>query len=103
MATALASLITDRPVRSDTAMTGEVTLTGLVLPIGGLKEKSLAAQRAELTRLIAPRRNAPDLDEVPDHLKKEMEFVLVDNVEEVLEQALEPEKAKRGVRLAKAG
>ena len=64
MATALSSLVTGRPVRSDTAMTGEVTLTGKVLPIGGLKEKALAAQRAEITRVIAPRRNEPDADEL---------------------------------------
>jgi ATP-dependent Lon protease len=91
MATALASLVTGRPVRADTAMTGEITLTGQVLPIGGLKEKALAAQRAEIKRVIAPRRNEADLDELPDHLKKEMEFDFVDTVDEVLEQALEPE------------
>jgi len=90
MATALASLASGRPVRSDTAMTGEVTLTGLVLPIGGLKEKSLAAQRAEITRVIAPRRNEPDLEDFPANLLKEMKFVFVDTVEEVLEAALEP-------------
>ena len=66
MATALASLVTGRPVRADTAMTGEITLTGRVLPIGGLKEKALAAQRAEITRVIAPKRNEPDLEEFPD-------------------------------------
>ena len=100
MATALASLLTGRPVRSDTAMTGEITLTGQVLPIGGLKEKALAAQRAELTRVIAPRRNEPDLDELPDHLKQDIEFVFVDSVEEVLEQALEPAERLSGVRAA---
>jgi ATP-dependent Lon protease len=90
MATALASRITGRPVRSDTAMTGEITLTGQVLPIGGLKEKALAAQRAEIERVIFPRRNEPDLDEFPDHLLKEMEFIPVDHVDEVLDTALEP-------------
>jgi ATP-dependent Lon protease len=90
MATALASLVTGRAVRSDTAMTGEITLTGQVLPIGGLKEKALAAQRAEITRLIAPKRNEADLDELPEQLRKEMEFVFVDTVDEVLEAALEP-------------
>ena len=79
MATALASLISGRPVRSDTAMTGEITLTGQVLPIGGLKEKALAAQRAEITRVIAPARNEPDLDEFPQNLLEEMEFVFVDD------------------------
>jgi ATP-dependent Lon protease len=90
MATALASRITGRPVRSDTAMTGEITLTGQVLPIGGLKEKALAAQRAEIERVIFPRRNEADLDDVPEHLCKELEFIPVDHVDQVLEQALEP-------------
>ena len=100
MATAIVSLLTHRPVRSDTAMTGEITLTGLVLPIGGLKEKALAAQRAELTRVIAPRRNEPDLEELPEHLKEDIEFVFVDSVEEVLERALEPAGHLSGVRAA---
>jgi ATP-dependent Lon protease len=90
MATALASRLTGRPVRADTAMTGEITLTGQVLPIGGLKEKALAAQRAEINRLIIPRRNEPDVDDIPEHLRKRMEFVLVDSVDEVLDAALEP-------------
>jgi ATP-dependent Lon protease len=90
MATAIASRITGRPVRADTAMTGEITLIGQVLPIGGLKEKALAAQRAEIERVIFPRRNEPDLDDVPDHLLKDMEFIPVDHVDEVLDQALEP-------------
>jgi ATP-dependent Lon protease len=93
MATALASLVTGRPVRSDTAMTGEITLTGQVLPIGGVKEKALAAQRAEIERLILPRRNEADLDDIPEHLHKRMEFVLVDTVDEVLEAALVPTEA----------
>ncbi len=99
MATALASLVTGRPVRADTAMTGEITLTGQVLPIGGLKEKALAAQRAEIKRVIAPRRNEADLDEFPPNLLKGMEFVFVDTVDEVLEAALDPVKR----RLAKVG
>jgi ATP-dependent Lon protease len=101
MATALASLVTGRPVRSDTAMTGEVTLTGQVLPIGGLKEKALAAQRAEINRLVIPRRNEADIDDVPEHLRKEMEFVLVDSVDEVLEAALapDPEAPREGRRV----
>jgi ATP-dependent Lon protease len=89
MATALASLVSGRPVRSDTAMTGEITLTGQVLPIGGLKEKALAAQRVGIRRLIIPRRNEADIDDVPEHLRKELEFVLVDSADEVLEAALE--------------
>jgi ATP-dependent Lon protease len=89
MATALASRITGRPVRSDTAMTGEITLTGRVLPIGGLKEKALAAQRAEIERIIIPRRNEADTDDIPEHLRKRMEFLPVDTVDEVLDLALE--------------
>jgi ATP-dependent Lon protease len=95
MATALASRLTGRPVRADTAMTGEITLTGQVLPIGGLKEKALAAQRAGINRLIIPRRNEADIDDIPEHLRRRMKFVLVDNVDEVLEAALE-KPARRG-------
>ena len=91
MATALASLVSGRPVRSDTAMTGEITLTGHVLPIGGLKEKSLAAQRAEIKRVIAPKRNEEDTDDFPRNLMKAMEFIFVETVDEVLAAALEPE------------
>ena len=91
MATALASLVSGRPVRSDTAMTGEITLTGQVLPIGGLKEKSLAAQRAEISRVIAPGRNQSDAAEFPPNLLKSMEFLFVETVEDVLAAALEPE------------
>jgi ATP-dependent Lon protease len=89
MATALYSLFTDRPVRGDTAMTGEITLTGKVLPIGGLKEKALAAQRAGVKRVIAPKLNQPDADEFPPNLLKDMEFVWVDSIEKVLKEALE--------------
>src|SRR3954462_1490478 len=90
MATAIVSLVTGRVVRSDTAMTGELTLTGQVLPIGGLKEKALAAQRAGIARLIIPRRNEPDIDDIPEPLREEIEFVPVDTVDAVLEAALEP-------------
>jgi ATP-dependent Lon protease len=100
MATALASLLTRRPVRADTAMTGEVTLTGQVLPIGGLKEKALAAQRAELTRVIAPSRNEPDVEEFPSHLQEDMEFLFVDSIEQVLDEALEPAPIISGVQAA---
>jgi ATP-dependent Lon protease len=98
MATALASRATGRPVRADTAMTGEITLTGQVLPIGGLKEKALAAQRAGINRLIIPRRNEADIDDIPGHLRKKMRFVLVDDVDEVLDAALEKKR-----RPARAG
>ena len=95
MATAMVSLVTARPVRSDTAMTGEITLTGQVLPIGGLKEKALAAQRACVTRVIAPKLNEPDFDEFPASLKKEMEFIWVEQIDEVLREALETDQPKR--------
>jgi ATP-dependent Lon protease len=95
MATALASRISGRPVRADTAMTGEITLTGQVLPIGGLKEKALAAQRAEIKRLIIPRRNEPDIDDIPAHLRKRLKFILVDSADEVLDAALERGKRSR--------
>jgi ATP-dependent Lon protease len=98
IATALVSLVTGRPVRSDTAMTGEITLTGQVLPIGGLKEKSLAAQRLGITRVIAPKGNAPDLDEFPATLLKDVEFTFVDSLEKVLPQALEEPKPARARR-----
>jgi ATP-dependent Lon protease len=94
MATALASRATGRRVRADTAMTGEITLTGQVLPIGGLKEKALAAQRAGINRLIIPRDNEPDIEDIPQHLRKRMKFVLVDSEDEVLEAALE-KRARR--------
>jgi len=94
MAVTLASLYTKCPVRSDTAMTGEITLTGMVLPIGGLKEKALAARRAGLKRVIIPRPNLTDLRELPDQMRNEMEFIPVDRIEDVLVAAI-PELAGR--------
>ncbi len=84
MTTALASLYSGLPARSDIAMTGEVTLAGLVLPIGGVKEKVLAARRAGITRVILPQGNKKDLRDLPEHVRKEMQFHFVDRVEEVL-------------------
>jgi ATP-dependent Lon protease len=84
MTTAMASLYTKLPARSDTAMTGEVTLTGLVLPIGGMKEKVLAARRAGIKRVILPMANKKDLRDLPDHVRSEMEFKFVERVQEVL-------------------
>jgi ATP-dependent Lon protease len=101
MATAIASRVTCRPVRSDTAMTGEITLSGMVLPIGGLKEKALAAQRAGINRLIIPRRNERDIDDIPEPLRRKMKFTLVDSVDEVLDAALQ--KRPRRSRPAKPG
>jgi ATP-dependent Lon protease len=88
MAVALASLVSGKPVSADVAMTGEVTLTGQVLPIGGLKEKALAAQRAGIKRVIVPERNEGDVDEIPEHERKGLEFVFVDSIEKALEGAL---------------
>ena len=88
MTVALASLITGRPVRNDVAMTGEVTLTGQVLPIGGLKEKSLAAQRAGIKRVIVPERNEGDIAEIPEHERSALEFVYVDEVSTAIQEAL---------------
>jgi ATP-dependent Lon protease len=90
MATALASLISSRPVRNDVAMTGEITLTGQVLPIGGLKEKSLAAQRAGIKLVIVPDRNEADVAEISDDEREGLEFVYADEIGDVLETALEP-------------
>ena len=91
MVSALASLLTARPVKSNVGMTGEVTLQGRVLPIGGLKQKVLAAHAAGLTDVIFPERNAPDLDEVPADVRDHMHFHPVTSVDEVLALALEPE------------
>lgn len=94
MATAVLSALTKIPVRSDVAMTGEVTLRGRVLPIGGLKEKSLAANRAGIKKVLLPKDNAKDLDEIPENIKKKMEFVVVESMDEVLEHALYREDVK---------
>ncbi|MFY9175942.1 MAG: endopeptidase La [Caldicoprobacterales bacterium] len=88
MATAIISALTKTPVRRDVAMTGEITLRGRVLPIGGLKEKILAAHRAGITKVIIPTENLKDMDEIPDNIKKEVEIVAVDHIEKVLEHAL---------------
>ncbi|HEX4125670.1 MAG TPA: endopeptidase La [Tepidisphaeraceae bacterium] len=99
MFTALASLMLDRPVRHDVAMTGEITLRGLVLPIGGLKEKTLAAKRAGIKHVIVPKRNEKDLPEIPDEVKNTLKFHFAETVDDVLKVALMPhahvEKPKR--------
>ncbi|MBW2149283.1 MAG: endopeptidase La [Deltaproteobacteria bacterium] len=86
--TALVSLLTDRPVRSDIAMTGEITLRGLVLPVGGIKEKVLAAHRAGLRQVILPRRNEKDLEDIPETVKKDMTFHFVDRMSELVNLSL---------------
>jgi ATP-dependent Lon protease len=95
MATALSSLLTGRRVRPDVAMTGEITLRGSVLPVGGIKEKVLAAHRAGLKTIILPKRNEPDLDDLPQEVRESLEFVLVDKVQQVLDSALMPAKKVR--------
>ncbi|MBN9736149.1 endopeptidase La [Pseudonocardia sp. P1] len=95
MTTALASLASGRPVRSSVGMTGEVTLQGKVLPIGGVKQKLLAAHRAGLTDVIIPKRNEPDLDDVPESVRNELRVHPVADVAEVLEIALEPVDAQQ--------
>jgi ATP-dependent Lon protease len=94
MATALASLYSHQPVRSDTAMTGEITLSGLVLPVGGIKEKILAAHRAGMSQVILPKDNAKDIDELPENVLKDLEFVFAENVEHVVTAAI-PKLANR--------
>jgi ATP-dependent Lon protease len=94
MFTALASLFLNKPVRYDLAMTGEITLRGLVLPIGGLKEKTLAAKRAGIKQVIVPKRNEKDLPEIPEEVKNTLKFHFVENVDQVLAIALEVRKKK---------
>src|SRR5205085_9092736 len=90
MASALASLYTGKRVRSDTAMTGEITLSGLVFPVGGIKEKVLAAHRAGVRRIIVPNRNEADVDEIPEDVRKELEIISASWISDVLKAALEP-------------
>jgi ATP-dependent Lon protease len=89
MVTALASLVSGRPVRSDVGMTGEVTLNGRVLPIGGVKQKLLAAHRAGLTTVFLPQRNEPDLDDVPAAVREQLEVRLVADVADLVREALQ--------------
>ena len=94
MATALASLYTGRKVRFDTSMTGEITLSGLVFPVGGVKEKILAAHRAGIRRIVMPSRNESDTEEIPDDVLKELEIIPAAWISDVLNAALEPDQAK---------
>jgi ATP-dependent Lon protease len=93
MATALASLLTSRPVRSNVAMTGEITLRGQVLPVGGIKDKVLAAHRFGVNTVIIPKKNENDLDDLPEEVRSQLHFVLAEHVEDVLDAALEPAKS----------
>jgi len=90
MATALVSALTGRKVRQDVAMTGEITLRGRVLPIGGVKEKLLAAYRAGIKTILLPRENQKDLEDVPAHVLAEFKIVPADSIEDVLKEALLP-------------
>ena len=89
LCTAMVSSFTNRPVRCDVAMTGEITLTGRVLPIGGLKEKALAALRDGVHNIIIPAENAADIKEIPDELQEQLTFTTVKNIEEVLKRTLD--------------
>jgi len=94
IATAVASVFTGRPVNKNIAMTGEVTLRGRVLPIGGLKEKTLAAKRMGIRKVILPKRNKKDLEDIPKYIKKDMEFIFAETMEQVLKAALKGKKQK---------
>src|SRR6266540_4236810 len=100
MATAIASLYAKTPARSDTAMTGEITLTGLVLPVGGVKEKVLAARRAGLRRVILPKENEKDLRELPDNVSEAMEFIFVERFEDALSAAIPGLVERMSARIA---
>jgi len=101
MATALVSALTGIPVRSDVAMTGELTLRGRILPIGGLREKSLAALRARIYTVIAPEQNEKDLEEIPKHIRKRLDFKFVKHMDEVLKLALTEDPERRGAAARK--
>jgi ATP-dependent Lon protease len=96
LATALASVLTGRPVSRSIAMTGEVTLRGRVLPIGGLKEKTLAAKRMGIKKVIIPARNKKDLEDIPKYIKQDMEFIFASDMDQVLKVALKPAKKPSG-------
>ena len=93
--TAMLSLLSDRKVRSDVAMTGEITLRGNILPVGGIKEKVLAAHRAGIKTVLLPKKNEKDLVDIPDHIRKEMKFHFLTEISEILKLAFEPKKLKK--------
>lgn len=88
MATALFSLLTERSVRADVAMTGEITLRGQVLPVGGIKQKVMAASRVGINTVILPERNRPDLEDIPEEIRDKMNFVFAERVDQVFSSAL---------------
>ena len=89
MATAMESALTKRKVKADLAMTGEITITGHVLPIGGLKEKVLAAHRYRVKTVLIPKQNVQDLEEIPENVRADMEFIPVEHMDQVTKLALE--------------
>jgi ATP-dependent Lon protease len=95
MATAIVSLVRGTPVSERVGMTGEITLTGQVLPIGGVREKVLAAERAELEKIVLPRENEADLEDLPPEAKEQLEFILADTIDDVLAAAFEDGQASR--------
>jgi ATP-dependent Lon protease len=103
IATALVSALTRRPIRKEVAMTGEITLRGKVLPVGAVRDKVLAAHRAGCKRVVIPRDNENDLLDVPEDVRRELDFVLAEHVDLVLNAALHPEKAQEKPRLAAVG
>jgi ATP-dependent Lon protease len=100
IATALVSALTRRPVRKEVAMTGEITLRGKVLPVGGIRDKVLAAHRAGIKKIVLPRDNEPDLEEIAPEVRQEIEFVLADHVDDVLNTALHGESVEAKSRLS---
>jgi ATP-dependent Lon protease len=101
--TALVSLLTGRTVRNDVAMTGEVSLRGLVLPVGGIKEKTVAARRAGIRKVLLPARNRKDLEEIPDSVQGELQFIWLERVQDATEAAFEPPSGEESRRLAPTG
>jgi ATP-dependent Lon protease len=103
MATALVSVLTKRPVRKDVAMTGEITLRGKVLPVGGIRDKVLAAHRIGIKKVILPKDNAADLEELTPDVRRDIEFVFAENVDDVLGAALHSERVEDESKLARVG
>jgi ATP-dependent Lon protease len=102
MAIAIISLATHTPVRPDIAMTGEITLRGRILPVGGVRDKALAAMRSGITTVILPSKNLDDLRKIPKELKRRVKFIPVDTMDDVLEVALEMAPSRRAVRRARS-
>jgi len=94
MCTAMVSTLTGQPARADVAMTGEITLRGKVLPVGGIREKVLAAHRAGIRKVLLPRENERDIEDIPEKVRNQMEFVLIDNASDALKEVLIPVKKR---------